>query len=248
MKQSNNIYIYNNNFISLINLIQILIINKIKPLNIKDSFYNPNLLDNLIHLKIKEDNINNFINIIGKRNFKIIYYVYLSNDINKELIIYYYVLNALKYNDKIVYMYNLNCVTKALKIYNYVKRENHRFKGFTRFKELKNNILYAEINPENNILELLSWHFKERLNNECWIIKDMNRNILSCYNKNKFIIINGDEFKLIDLNLSDDEKYIEELWKEFYNTIGIRQRENNKCRMNFMPKKYWQYILEVSDL
>lgn len=242
------IYIYNNSFISLITLIQILIKNKIKPLNIKNNFYRPNLLDNLIYLKIDENNINDFINIIGNINFKVIYYVYLSTEENKELIIYYYILNALKYKDKIIYMRNLNCVTQALKIYNYVKRENHRFKGFTRFKELKNKLLYAEINLENNILELLSLHFKNRLKNEYWIIKDMNRNIFSCYNKKEFFIVNEDNFKLIELNLSDNEEQIQELWKEFYNTIGIKERKNERCRKNFMSKKYWQYILEVEDV
>ena len=38
------------------------------------------------------------------------------------------------------------------------------------------------------------------------------------------------------------------MWKTFYNTIGIEERKNNRCRMNFMPKKYWKYILEVGDI
>lgn len=248
MMHYNSIYIYNNNFISLINLIKILINNKIKPLNIKSTFYSPSMLDHLIHLKIEEDNIKDFVKHLGNINFKIIYYVYLSNDENKELIIYYYILNALKYREKTINMRNLNCVTKALKIYNYVKRENHKFKGFTRFRELKNNVLYAEINPENNVLELLSYHFMERLKNEYWIIKDVNRNIISFYNKNSFFIVSGEDYNLKELHESSEESKIQELWKDFYNTIGINERKNNRCRMNFMPKKYWQYILEVSDL
>ena len=36
-------------------------------------------------------------------------------------------------------------------------------------------------------------------------------------------------------------------WKDFYKTIGIKERKNDRCRMNFMPKKYWKYILEMSD-
>ena len=47
------------------------------------------------------------------------------------------------------------------------------------------------------------------------------------------------------LDIKTDE--IEDLWKSFYNTIGIKERKNDRCRMNFMPKKYWKYILEVSD-
>ena len=50
-----------------------------------------------------------------------------------------------------------------------------------------------------------------------------------------------------EFKLSDDEKTFEELWIEFYNTIGIKERKNDRCRMNFMPKKYWKYITEMSD-
>jgi len=243
---SANIYIYNN-FVDLINLIEYLIMNKIKPLNIKDNKYSPSLLDNLVYLKIQEKNIKNFISLIGINNFKIIYHIYLSKDENKELIMYYYALNSCIYKDVIIYKRNLNCVNKALKIYNYVKRENHKFKGFTRFKELKNKVLYAEINPENNIIELLSNHFKARLKYEYWIIKDVNRNIISFYNKKDYFIVNGENYKLLDFNLSGNELEIQKLWKKFYQTIGIESRKNERCRMNFMPKKYWDYILEVSD-
>jgi len=247
MKLDNNIYIYKNNFISLINLIILLIKNKIKPLNIKDEFYRPSLLDNLINLKIEDNKINEIIKIIGKENFKIMYYVYLSTDENKELIIYYYFLNSIKYKEKTKYMRNLKCVSNSLKINNYVKRENHKFKGFTRFKELDNKVLYAEINPENNIIGLLSHHFKERLKNNYWIIKDVKRNIISLYDKKDFYIKDGKEIELVDIKESSEEEQILMLWKDFYKTIGISSRKNDRCRMNFMPKKYWEYIVEVKD-
>ena len=73
-------------------------------------------------------------------------------------------------------MRNLKCVDASLKISKYVSNENHKLKGFLRFQELENHILYAEISPTNNVLELLSIHFKKRLKNEYWIIKDVGRN------------------------------------------------------------------------
>ena len=55
----NNIYIYNDTFISLLNLINILITKKIKPYNIKTSLYTPTLFDNLINLEIIDNNNSN---------------------------------------------------------------------------------------------------------------------------------------------------------------------------------------------
>ena len=244
----NNIYIYNNSFNSLLNLIEILFKNNIKPYNIKDQNYNANLLDNLIYLNINSKNIDRkFIKYIGLNNLKIVYYVYISTEENKELIIYYYLLNALKYNDKVIYMRNLKCISEALKISKYVSRENHRFKGFTRFKELNNKVLYAEISPDNNILYILSNHFKKRFKNEYWIIKDTKREIISLYDKKNYYILNCSEFNLVEIIKSDTEEKIEDLWKSFYKTIGINERKNDRCRMNFMPKKYWNNLVEVSD-
>lgn len=245
----NEIYIYNDTFISLLNLISYLLKNNIKPNNIKKSNYCPTLLDNIINLDIKEDDkiCHDFIISFGDYAFKSIYYTYLSEEENKELIIYYFFLNALKYRHKITYMRNLKCVSKVLKISEYVMHESHKLKGFIRFKELENNILYAEIEPTNDVLLIVSNHFKERLKNEYWIIKDVKRGMLSIYDKRNYYLVSKENFKLAELNEATHEKQIEELWKQFYKTIGINERRNDRCRQNFMPKKYWKYIIEVKE-
>ncbi len=142
---------------------------------------------------------------------------------------------------------HLRCVGETIRISNYVIHEVHKYKGFVRFKELKNHILYAEIEPVNDILELVSHHFKKRLKNEYWMIKDVGRNILSLYDKKNYYVVSGLEFTLENNTFSQDELNIETLWKTFYKTIGIKERKNDRCRMNFMPKKYWKYLLEMEE-
>lgn len=245
----NNIYIYNYSFGELISLIFYLLKNNIKPSNIKNVSYNPNLFEECIFLGIKEndEDLNNIVEQFGEYAFKCIYYVYLSTNEFKELIIYYFILYAIKYRKKITYMRNLKCVHEVLKISEYVIHENHKFKGFTRFKEINNHILYAEIEPVNNILELLSRHFQKRLKNEYWIIKDVNRKLFSVYDKKKFYIVLEANLKLEDFTISNEEKEIKEMWQLFYKTIGIKERKNDRCRMNFMPKRYWKYLIEMED-
>lgn len=242
------IYLYDNTFISLLNLIKFLISKKIVPHNIKNVTYQPTLFEEAIQLSITEEEsiIEDFLKIFGFKVFNTVYYIFLSGNENKEIIIFYFLVNYLKYNNKVFYLRNNKSVCEALKIEKYVSRENHKFKGFLRFKEIDNNILYAEFAPENNIIFLLSKHFKNRLKNECWIIKDVKRNILSIYDKKEFYIVNGEDLNII-INNSDDEMFIEDLWKSFYKTIGIETRKNDRCRMNFMPIKYWQYITEVIE-
>ena len=240
------IYLYKESFVDLLNLINYLLKNKIIPENIKNKFYSKTLLEETFYPNLDLDKTlcDRIIKKIGKESFSIIYYVFLSNDKDKELLIYKFLIYSLKYKDKIKFMRNIDCVSECLKICKYVKHEGHKFKGFVRFKELNNGILYSEIEPENDILFILSNHFKLRLRNEYWIIKDNKRNIISFYDKNNFYIINGSDFKLDIINKDD---YYEDMWKSFYKIIGIKEKKNDRCRMNFMPKKYWKYIIEVNE-
>jgi len=249
MKKSNYIFLYNIEFIDLLNLIKLLVIKRIIPSNIKPSNYQANLFEETFKLEYEKDEniINEIINASSKEIFNTIYKIFLSNKDNKEIIIFYFLLQSFKYKNKIFYMRNLKGVNEALKIAKYVEHETHKFKGFLRFKELKGNILYAEIEPDNNILFFISKHFQNRLKNEFWIIEDKKRKLLSIYDKNKFYLTSSEIFTLINKELSECEEDIEELWKSFYKTIAIKERTNSRCRMNFMPKKYWKYIIEMSD-
>lgn len=243
------IYIYDSSFGGLLTLINYLIKNKIKPYDIKDESYSPSLLEKTFYPKINDEElIQRIIDKIGIFSFKVVYCVFLSSNNNKELLIYYFLLNSLKYKEKICYMRNLKCVSECLKISQYVKRENHKYKGFVRFKELNNNVLYSEIEPENDILFLLCTHFKERLKNERWIINDLRRGIVGVYDKKKLYILDSTGLMDKTLKFSDEENNYQEMWKEFYKTIGIKERKNDRCRINFMPKKYWKHILEMEEI
>ena len=241
-------YIYDGTFLNLLSLITFLIKNNIKPTNIVNSNYEPTLLDEIININIVNNPkiINNIKNIWGLEIYKIMLYVYFSEDSYKELIIYYLYLNCLKYKRNTLNMRNLKCVSKSLKIAKYVSNEAHKLKGFVRFKELESKVLYAEISPTNNCLLILSEHFKKRLSHEYWLIKDVKRNMISIYDKKNYYIIPASNLKL-NIELNKNELEFADLWCTFYNTIGIKERYNAKLRLNFMPKKYWRYILEMSD-
>ena len=243
------IYLYDGSFINLLNLIYKLYKNKIIPLDIKDTNYQVNLFDNVINLNIENNDkiINKIIDNLGIAIFNTMYKLYLSNDNNKELLIYYFFGYSLKYKNKIFYLRNNELITKCLKISKYVGNENHKYKGFLRFKELDNNILYGEISPINNVLPLLVNHFKERLSNELWIIKDTKRNTLAIYDRNEVYIVDANDVKIKINNYSNNEKQIQDLWKTFYKTVAIKERKNELCRMNFIPKRYWKYIIEMGD-
>lgn len=247
---NNYIIIYDGTFINLLSTIKYLLLSHIKPQNIViEGTYSPSLFEILIKPDITNDEkfIKKIIATSSKETFKIIYYTFLSDAPNKELVLYFFILHTFIYHDKIIYHRHLNCVNTALKLSHHVSSENHKMKGFTRFKMINNHFLYAEIYPDTNILELLSKHFQKRLKNELWIIKDTKRNILSIYDTKNYHLISGENIQLLELENNNSDNNYENLWRTFFKTIAIKERENKKCQMSFMPKKYWHNIIEMED-
>ena len=244
----NNIYIYDGSFISLMSLIVVLINLKKEPVNIiSEKNYIPNLLDEVVNLKInnKKEKIKYLLSKTSKKIIITCYYSYLSTNNNKEMLIYDFIKNALVYKDTIFYRRNINSVNEILKMRKRVSRESHSLKGFLRFKKMKNDFYYAKINPTNNVIYLITNHFKERLKNEYFVINDVNRSIYAFYDKNKVTYANKEDIIKLNLNIDKEEENIEDLWISFFKTISIKERSNLKCQMNHMPKKYWDYIIEM---
>ena len=245
----NNIYIYDGGFISFISLVIELFKNKIIPNDIKlIGSYDKGLFDNEIFLRVdnEEDNIYLLKSKISKQALYGIYNVFLSNDNNKEMIIYNFLINYFKYGNKVFNMRRIDSVNDLINISKYVRGEVHKLKGFLRFSKMKNNFYYAKFESVNNVIGILATHFSKRLREDNFIIHDTKRGIYAIYDRNKIIYLTNEE--IIDLNLEkDNEDLIEDLWKSFYKTIGIKERENKRCRQNFMPKKYWKNMLEMED-
>ncbi len=244
----NKVYIYDGSFSGLIALIVELFKYKIIPFDIKEND-NYSLFDETININIKDkkDNFNKISKKLSNNIMLSIYYVYLSSKKNKEIIIYNFLKESLKYGDKVYYYRKIDSVNDVIKIESYVRHEAHKLKGFLRFKEMKNGFLFAKFTSTNNVIGILANHFKKRLSNNYWIINDEKRNIYALYDKEKVFYLTKENIIKLNLDLSSKEKTFEELWKTFFKTIAIKERKNLRCQKNFMPKKYWSNILEMSD-
>lgn len=237
---SNNIYIYDDSFNSFLKLLNYLFKFKIIPYDIKsNSRYQKNLIDNSIYLKLENSKISLPVKIKN-----IIWYSFLSEKDNIEIKIYEFIKYYFKYGDSVIYYKNIDVINEVINTCNYVKHEAHKLKGFLRFKKM-DKFYYAEFEPTNNVISILSYHFKKRLSNEYWVINDKKRGIYAIYDMNDVKYIKENDIIKLDLNKKSDN--YEDLWKTFFNTISIKERENLKVQMNFMPKKYWSDMLEMED-
>jgi len=244
----NDVYLYDGKFKSLLILIIELLKIKKEIVNIKAESYIPSLLDKIVFLDLtdKTDNLK-ILNRLPKSALKAANYVFLSNEEDKENIIFDFLKQAFKYKEEVFRYRNIDSVNKAIKIAKYVSMEAHKLKGFLRFKQIRNKFYYAEIEPTNNILEILANHFKSRLSIEPWIIHDLKRKRYAFYDLSKIIYLTEEEVLNLNFKIDSNEEFMEDLWKTFFKAIAIKERKNLKCQMNFMPKKYWNHLIEMED-
>jgi len=201
-------------------------------------------------LYIKTD-LNESLQVIEAIRSKIsdltLYYVYtafLSDDKNKSDTIIRYLIYAFKHGKNINYMKSLDYVIEIQRICKNVTGEAHRFYGFLRFKELSNHILYAEYESDNDILEFLAEHFADRFKKEIWMIYDLKRSQIALYDKSQYNIVDASDFNISLVKESREDQYLK-LWKDYCKNISIKERENRRCQMHFMPKKYWKHMPET---
>ena len=123
--------------------------------------------------------------------------------------------------------------------------ENHRMTGLLRFVQLEEKIFYSEYSPDSNITCLLMEHFVDRLGDQAFIIHDVKRKLCGIYNLKEWFIT--DEIPCIPKEQTEKEKLFSELWKKYFITIAIKERENPRLQKQFMPRRYWSYLTEIKQ-
>ena len=114
-------------------------------------------------------------------------------------------------------------------------------RGFLRFRQLEGGLLYAPMEPECDVLCLVSRYFLARMGDEEWMIHDLARE--------QAAVCNGGRLTLCELpgfaqRLSCDEELCQELWRMYFKTVSVSERRNPRLQKSFMPMKYWKILVE----
>jgi probable DNA metabolism protein len=133
-----------------------------------------------------------------------------------------------------------------------VHREKHRMEAFVRFQRTSDDLYYAAISPDFNVIPLLSRHFFERYKDQDWIIYDVRRRYGIYYNKETGLIeqieLNfneGNDQALLPRDLyHESEVVFQRLWKDYFTSVNISSRKNLKLHKRHVPVRYWQFLIE----
>ena len=184
-------------------------------------------------------------NKISETVFENVYMAFLSNQNSRFTDILKYLKLGFKVGKNVDDFKSYDFVLNVLKIRRTVGQEAHLLTGFVRFLETKEGVLYAEISPDNDVVEIVAEHFTDRLKNEKWIINDVKRKKCAVYNEFQLLIMNDIE-KLNIINSENEENW-QSLWKDFFKTIAIENRKNIKLQNNMLPKKFRKHMTEFNE-
>lgn len=131
-----------------------------------------------------------------------------------------------------------------------VWREKHRMEAFVRFQKTADELYYAIIDPDYNVLPLIAKHFIERYADQRWMIYDVKRKYGSYYDGKNMqnVQINFSEETAQGTDISaaydENENIYQQLWKQYFKSVNIAARKNTKLHIQHMPKRYWKYLPE----
>ena len=133
-----------------------------------------------------------------------------------------------------------------------VHREKHRMEAFIRFQRTVDDIYYAAIEPDFNVLPLIVKHFKDRYADQCWIIYDKKRNYGIQYNSETYKVTEiqltlteeTDRVSLPASVVAEEEPHYQQLWQQYFTSVNISPRKNTKLHVRHVPLRYWKYLTE----
>ena len=186
---------------------------------------------------------------VGKAALTELYHVYLSEWADLEKLILRTIQHYLDVAAASSKNYAHDDILKVKQINKSVSRERHRMKAFIRFKKMENELYFASVEPDFNVLPLIQKHFKDRYADQEWLIYDLKRNYGLYYNT-----INVTQMQLeniphnISKILDKDEELYDDLWKRYFRSTNIEERKNTRLHTQYVPKRYWKYLNEKSPM
>lgn len=179
-----------------------------------------------------------------------VYNAFLSEKEKTENLLLRFIQYAMKSTTSIENDFANEDVLKVSQIAKSVGREKHRMEAFVRFRLTKDAIYFANIEPDFNVLPLISKHFQRRFADQKWIIYDLKRKYGFFYDLEKVDIIELELPENFDPTITnrdfflDEELEFQSLWQDYFSSTNIPSRKNLKLHIQHVPKRYWKYLSE----
>ena len=175
---------------------------------------------------------------------------FLSEQSQIEILLLSYIQQAFESPRPIDSDFSNETVLRVSQIAKSVGREKHRMEAFVRFKLTNDDVYFANIEPDFDVLPLISKHFERRYADQKWIIYDLKRHYGLYYDLEKVELMqlslpdNFDPTKTTLDFFTTSEIEFQTLWQDYFESTNIVSRKNMKLHIQHVPKRYWKYLSE----
>lgn len=185
---------------------------------------------------------------ISKEAYDMVYLGTLSKEQDKIDVIYRFLKLGFHYGRTVVDMQADQTVCRLFDIQRGVVNEAHSFREFIRFHDSEQGILIAKIRPKSQPLPLITPHFADRFPEEHFVILDEVHRTGAFHERRKqwFLAPLSEETMDRIWNSGWSTEY-ERMWKTFFRTIAIKERENYRCQRTLCALRYRDYMLEFDS-
>ncbi len=233
--------------------------------------YQTDFLDEYIYVEASSEKAEKVVNSIqrdiSKEAYVAVYYAAISSDIQALYDIYSFLRFGFRFGYRATSMLSEPSVQRIMTYRRRIGNEVHHFREFVRFSKIiierdepKTEMYISHIEPKSDIVYLVGGHFADRMPSEHWIIIDDIRKKAAVhpaslptqedkieyagfYSNMYQKYLTDEEYRaLTDIEELQDE-YID-LWKTFFDAIGIKERENYKCQRNLFPLWMRKHVTE----
>ncbi len=217
--------------------------------------YQPTLLGKAMYIETDEEKASRVLKGIAKHSsthaVDSVLKAFLTELQEIELLLFRYIQHLVRATKNAEEDYSNSYVLKVKQLNKQIDREVHRMHAFVRFQKTTDALYYASITPDFNVLPLIGEHFEKRYADQRWMIFDAKRAYGLYYDLNTTSIVLLDEalvnFRTGALDKSitgEKETDYQALWKNYFDSVNIKERKNTKSHLQKLPKRYWKFLPE----
>lgn len=176
-------------------------------------------------------------------------YVWLSESDGADWLLFRYIRKTFDSKEPVELNFADDDVLAMRNLARKVNKEREQLVQFVRFQKTADEVFFAAVEPVFNSLSLIIPHFKSRFADQKWVIYDLKRNYGYYYDMKTVtemtLEVETDERGRLNENiLAEDETEYSRLWKNYFQSVTIKERINPKLHRRNLPKRYWKFLTE----
>lgn len=176
--------------------------------------------------------------------YSMVYRAAVSDQSDKLDAIYRFLIAGFHYGSHVTDFLQEPIVMRIFELNRKVANEAHFFKEFIRFSNMQGNVLVSHIEPKSDIITMVAPHFLDRLPSENWMIIDDVRHTAVVHPSDQdYYLTSLSQEEMDHLSQQTDDPFVE-LWKGFFENIGIKERKNPRCQRTMLPLWYRKHMPE----